>query len=146
MIILERVGCLRIKRRASVIERNSVRTSRYIDFESVCLIMRAPVCQVSGIFRARSQNGGQNQKKITLNHSMKRAAANAAPPSTSAVTSGIAAFEVGVGLEVGVEVEVCEPVPAVAPEVVLLVEVTLLVESLVGVASALLDADETWAE
>lgn len=39
VIILERVGCLRIKRRASVIERNSVRTSRYIDFESVCLIM-----------------------------------------------------------------------------------------------------------
>jgi hypothetical protein len=78
---------------------------------------------------------------------MKRAAANAAPLSTSAVASGIAAFEVGVGLEVEVrvEVEVCEPVPVVAPEVVLLVA-TLLVESFVGVASALLDADETCAE
>lgn len=76
---------------------------------------------------------------------MKRAAANAAPPSTSAVGSGIAAFEVGVRLEIGVEVEVCAPVPELAPEVVL-VEVTLLVESFVGVASALLDADETWAE
>lgn len=79
---------------------------------------------------------------------MKRAAANAAPPITSfpAVASGIAAFEVGV------RVEVCDPVPELAEEAeeaeeaVELVEVTLLVELLVGVASALLDADETWAE
>lgn len=39
VIILERFGCLRIKRMASVIERNSVSISRYIDFESVRLIM-----------------------------------------------------------------------------------------------------------
>lgn len=90
--------------------------------------------------------GAKIKRRSFSNHSMKRAAANAAPPSTSAVASGIAAFEVGVGLEVGLEVEVCEPVPAVAPEVVVLVEVALLVESFVGVASALLDADETWAE
>lgn len=73
---------------------------------------------------------------------MKRAAANAAPPRTSTVASGIAAFEVGLGLGV----EVCEAIPDVAPEVVLPVVVTLLVESFVGVASALLDADETCAE
>lgn len=63
---------------------------------------------------------------------MKRAAANAAPLRTSAVASGIAAFEVGV--------EVCEEVRALA-----LVPVVVVVVP-VGVASALLTADETWAE
>lgn len=81
---------------------------------------------------------------------MKKAAANTAPLRiiSLAVASGIAAFEVGVGVEVrvGVEVEVCKIAPEVVLEVVALVEVTSLVESLVGVASALLDADETWAE
>lgn len=75
---------------------------------------------------------------------MKRAAANAAPPTTPspAVASGRAAFEVGVG----VRVEVCDPVSELAEEDVVLVEVTLLVELRVGVASALLDGDETWAK
>ena len=83
---------------------------------------------------------------------MKRTAANAAPPSTSPspVTSGIAAFEVEVEavveVEVGVELEVCDPAPELAPEALALVDVTSIVELFVGVASALLAADETWAE
>jgi hypothetical protein len=54
------------------------------------------------------------------------------------------------GLEVGVGVEVCEPVPELVEEAVVrvtwLVVVTSLAEIAVGVASALLAADETWAE
>ncbi|KAJ5210110.1 hypothetical protein N7491_009922 [Penicillium cf. griseofulvum] len=76
---------------------------------------------------------------------MRIATASAAPASKPCpVGSGIA------GLEEGVGVEVCEPVPELVEETVvrvtLLVEVTPLSELSVGVASALLAADKTWAE
>lgn len=66
------------------------------------------------------------------------------PPNITSppVAGGVAAFDVGVGLGV----EVSDPAPELAPEAVVLVEVTSLVESFVGVASALLAAEETWAE
>lgn len=85
---------------------------------------------------------GPKVQEAHFHHSMKTAAATATPPNTTSppVASGVAAFEVGVGLEV------CEPIPELAPEAVVLVVVPWLVESFVGVASALLAADETWAE